>query len=323
MKRLLLAAVLLTAGCAAPQQSVSIGFKDVPSDIILGAPATPAAAPGKSALPLGLGLFAVPPPASVVALPPPPFAIAVRPELPRPVVLPPVATCPSSDPLAVPAREAPAQIAAPPVPASYTYTHDGSYAISGADPRSGRFPASSLRTVGRATVSATGFSFGVTDLLGDVSTITTYQVVMSSATPNALAPGLYLTQVSSQQGNNSATFAPAPGLLLAAFPLVRVATVTSSGVDPLTATSMQFTSTVTGKTRVDACGVPLDSWLLDLSAGKILSPTQNLDFTASYALGTQFGGLLLRDRTVYRGTNGAEGVTRQDLATISVQPVAP
>ena len=321
MKRLLLAAAVLTAGCAAPQQPVSIGFKDVPSDIILGAPATPSAVPGTSALPLGLGLFAVPPPASVVALPPPPFQIAVRPELPRPVVLPPLPSCPPNDPLAAPAREAPAQIAAPPVPASYTYTHDGSYAISGADPRSGRFPASSLRTVGRATVSATGFSFGVTDLLGDVSTTTSYQVVTATGTPNA--PGLYLTQVSSQQGNGSATFAPAPALLLAAFPLVRGATVTSSGVDPLTATSMQFTSTVTGKTRVEACGVPLDSWLLDLSAGKILSPTQNLDFTASYALGTQFGGLLLRDRTVYRGTNGSEGVTRQDLATISVQPAAP
>lgn len=310
----------LLPACGGPQAPVEIGFKEVPSDVILGGRATPTPGPVASAAPAPVGY--VPPPPSVVALPPPTFE--VRPEPPPPSPPPTPAACATADPLQPPAREAPTSVSAPPAKASYLFRNVGTYSVSGADTRKGAFPAISLRTVGNIVrFSSTSFSFDVSELLGDVTTTTTYDVVGSSLLPAALPTGIYLKQVKSVRGASTSTFAPTPELQLAAFPLMRGASVSSSGVDPRSATSMQFTSTVTGKARVDACGKVLDSWVLDLSAGKLVSPTQNLDFTATYAMGTQFGGLLLRDRTFFAGTDGGAGISRTNTATITTTPKLP
>jgi hypothetical protein len=302
--------------CGGPQRPVDIGFKEVPSDVILGAHATPSPAPGPTATPTST---TAPPPPSVVALPPPTFDVGPEP-VPTPVATPPP-TCGTANPLQTPAREAPPTIPAPPAKGFYVFRNVGSYAVSGADARKGTFPLTSLRTVGNIVrTSDTSFTFDVSDLLGDVTTTTTYDVVGTPIVPTALPAGLYLKQVKSVRGQSSSTFAPAPELALAAFPLVRGAAVSSSGVDPQTATSMKFTSTVTGKQRVDACGTPLDSWVLELTDGKLISPTQNLDFSATYSVGTEYGGLLLRERTAFAGTDGADGVSRTNTATITSTP---
>jgi hypothetical protein len=311
--------MLLTAACGGPQHPVSIGFKEVPSDVILGAQSSPTpavASPGPG--PVGV----VPPPSTVVALPPPTFQVDQG--VPPPVTPTSPAACATADPLQAPAREAPTSISAPPAKASYLFTNVGSYEVSGSDARKGSFPTTSLRTVGNISRSSqTAFSFDVSELLGDVTTTTTYDVIGSSLLPAGLPPGIYIRQVRSVRGASTSTFAPSPELELAAFPLVRGAAVTSSGVDPQSATSMQFTATVTGKARVDACGTPLDTWVLDLTAGKVLSPTQNLDFTATYDVGTQYGGLILRDRTVFTGTDSGDGVSRNNTATITTTPRVP
>jgi hypothetical protein len=311
--------MLLTAACGGPQHPVSIGFKEVPSDVILGAQSSPT--------PSGAGLgpavvSVVPPPPAVVALPPPTFDAGPGTPVPLPTASP--AVCATADPLQAPSREAPPTVSAPPAKSSYLFANVGSYEVSGADARKGRFPTTSLRTVSNITRSSdTVFSFDVADLLGDVTTTTTYDVVGSSLLPAGLPPGLYIRQVKSVRGTSTSTFAPSPELELAAFPLVRGAAVTSSGVDPRSATSMTFTATVTGKARVDACGTPLDTWVLDLTAGKVLGPTQNLDFTATYDVGTQYGGLILRDRTLFTGTDNGEGVSRNDTANITTTPKVP
>jgi hypothetical protein len=313
------ALMVLSAACGGPQQPVSIGFKEVPSDVVLGAQSSPTPAP-TGATPAVVTV--VPPPPAVVALPPPTFDAG--PATPLPVPTATTATCATADPLQAPAREAPPSIATPPAKAAYLFANVGSYEVSGADARKGRFPTTSLRTVANISrTSAGSFSFDVADLLGDVTTTTTYDVISSSPLPAGVAPGLYVRQVKSVRGTSSSVFAPSPELQLAAFPLVRGASITSSGVDPQSATSMQFTSTVTGKARVDACGTPLDSWVLDLTAGKVLSPTQNLDFTATYDVGTEYGGLILRDRTVFTGTDNGDGVSRNNTASITTTPKVP
>ncbi|MCW2570732.1 MAG: hypothetical protein JWO88_790 [Frankiales bacterium] len=318
MKRAAAAGLLLLAtACGGPQRPVDIGFKEVPSDVILGASPTPAPTPGRSATP---GI-AAPPPPSVIALPPPTFAFGPE---PTPPPLPTEPTCATADPLQPPKREAPPSVSAPPQKASYIFHNVGSYAVSGADARTGTFPASSVRTVGNIIrPSTSNFSFDVSELLGDVTTTTTYDVVGASLVPAALPTGIYLKQVKSVRGTSTSTFSPSPELELAAFPLVRGASVSSSGVDPQTATSMQFTSTVKGKARVDACGAVLDTWVLDLTAGKLISPTQNLQFTSTYYLGTQYGGLMLRDRTAFAGTDGSDGVSRTNTANITMTPKVP
>jgi hypothetical protein len=313
VKRAAVVGLLLLTACAGPQRPVDIGFKEVPSDVVLGAHATPTPVGPTTPAPTA------PPPPSVVALPPPTFDVG--PEPPPPVAAPPVPACGTANPLAAPAVEAPPSIAAPPARASYVFRNVGSYAISGADARKGTFPTTSLRTVGNVIRNSdTEFSFDVTELLGDVTTTTTYDVVQAAVVPAAVPAGIYLERVKSVRGSMSSTFAPSPELALASFPLVRGASVTSSGVDPQSTTSMQFTSTVSGKARVDACGTPLDSWVLELKAGKLLSPTQNLDFSATYSLGTEYGGILLRERTAFAGTDGTDGVSRTNTATISTVP---
>jgi hypothetical protein len=255
----------------------------------------------------------------VVALPPPTFDVG--PEPTPTLVASPAPACGTANPLQAPAREAPPTISAPPAKGFYVFRNVGSYAVSGADARKGTFPATSLRTVGNIVrTSDTSFTFDVSDLLGDITTTTTYDVVGTAIVPTALPAGIYLKQVKSMRGQSSSTFAPSPELALAAFPLVRGASITSSGVDPQTATSMKFTSTVMGKSRVDACGTPLDSWVLELTDGKLINPTQNLDFTATYSVGTEYGGLLLRERTAFAGTDGADGVSRTNTATITTTP---
>jgi hypothetical protein len=313
-----LAALVLVTACGGPQRPPDIGFKEIPSDVVLGGHATPTAAP----VPTNTAGPALPPPPSVIALPPPTFDVGPE---PTPVLVTPSAPpCPTANPLQAPAREAPSSISTPPVQGVYVFRNVGSYTISGADARKGTFPATSVRTVGNVVrTSDTSFTFDVSELLADVTTTTTYDVVGTAIVPAALPAGIYLKQVKSVRGQSSSTFAPSPELELAAFPLVRGASVTSSGVDAQSATSMQFTSRVSGKARVDACGTPLDSWVLELTDGKLISPTQNLDFSSTYNLGTEYGGLLLRERTAFAGTDGADGVSRTNTSNITTEPKTP
>lgn len=315
MKRLLLA-VLLVAGCAGPTRPVDLEFKDVPSDVLLGAQQTPT--PGGPGIRVPL-----PAPPSVVSLPPPPFEVRPGAE-PPPLVLPTPASCPSPDLLAAPELEATPTLAKPPVPGAYVYDNAGSYAITGANARQGVFPARTLRVLGNVTRPSSGsFTFDVSELIGDTTTTTTYRVVNDSLTP-ATGNGLYLEKVTYRRSNGqSAQFAPLQFPLLAALPLVRGATSDQRAVDPQSQTVMTFTTTVEGKARVYACGTPLDSWTIHLTKGSITSPTQSLQFDSTYQVGSQFGGLSLSDAIAYTGTDNGDGVTRSNRATISSVPRTP
>ena len=322
---LLALAVSLTAACGGPERPLEVGFKEVPSNVVLGAQSSPTPAPSG---PRGGGVTIVYlPPPSVVALPPPPFDVPdERPR--RPLPAPPTApVCGTADPREAPALEALSRIEAPPADAAYLFRNDGRFETSGADAQRGAFPTASLRTVKTVFVSDDGlvFDFTVTETLGVTTTTTTYRVLKSAvvltATEGAVEPGLYITRVdSTDTTGETRSFAPTPALRLAALPLVRGAVVESRGVDPQTAMTMSFTSTVTGKARVDACGVPLDSWTLDLTDGQVLSPEENLDFTSTYSVGTQYGGLVLRETVAYAGEVDGAGVSRTNTATIAQVP---
>jgi hypothetical protein len=316
---------VLAAGCAGPDRPLSVGFREVPSDVVLGAQSTPtpvAPAPAPTLLPD----LVLPPPPSVVALPPPTFEVR-DPVTTGPVPLPaPTASpCLVADPLQAPVLEAPSSIPAPPAEAAYIFRNVGSFEVSGADARRGSFPATSLRTVDVLVTSEDGtlVDFSVAETLGDITTTTTYRVNQAE-TPLPAAgggPGIYVLRVESTRSDGSRTvFEPAPALPLATLPLQRGEVVEARGVDPLTATTMSFTSTVTGKARVDACGEPLDSWTLELTDGRLISPTQDLEFASTYALGTQFGGIVLQETTAFAGTDDGAGVSRTNTSTISQVP---
>jgi hypothetical protein len=322
-RALLLAAALLSAGCGGPDRPLSVGFKEVPSNVVLGAQSPSPVAPAEPVAPV-LPLVALPPPPSVVTLPPPPFEVPdpSRPEAPR-LPQPTAPACPVVDPLKAPALEAPASIQVRPAQAQYLFRNAGSFQVSGADARRGTFPAASLRTVSPSLETAGGFRFQVAEALGDITTTTEYEVVQRQPLGSPFLPGLYVVRITSRASDGQeSTFAPTPQLQLASFPLVRGARVESRGVDARTQTAMSFVSTVTGKARVDACGEPLDSFTLELTDGRLLSPTQDLQFQATYAIGTQYGGLVLRDTVAFAGTDDGSGISRTNTSTISQVPRA-
>ena len=330
MKRvaLLLAAASLAAGCTGPDRTLDVDFKEVPSNVVLGAQTSPppdAPLGPPTAPPIG----ALPPPPSVITLPPPPFDVPPPGRSSRPPAPAPTGpACPAVDPLRAPAVEAPASISRPPAEGQYLFRNVGTFETSGADAQRGAFPALSLRTVNRALESPEGFVFDVTESLAGFSTTTSYSVVTTTPLGSPDGPGLYLARVRTRDSaGKEADFQPRPPLLLAAFPLVRGARVESRGVDPTTAAAMTCTSTVTGKARVDACGEPLDSWTIDLTDGRYISRqpdgrSQDLEFSATYAVGTQFGGLVLRETSAFAGTQNGAGVSRTNTATINQVPRA-
>lgn len=322
---LLLLAVALTAACGGPERPLQVGFKEVPSNVVLGAQSSATPVPAGSPGPVTIVHL---PPPSVVALPPPPFEVP-DPSSGRPAPAPPAEpVCRVADPREAPALEAPSRIERPPVDGAYLFRNDGRFETSGADAQSGEFAEASLRTVKRVFESEDGrvFDFSVAETLGATTTTTTYRVLKETAvlpaTEGTVEPGLYITQVESTDSTGqSSTFSPTPHLRLAALPLVRGAVIESRGVDPRTAMTMSFTSTVAGKARVDACGTPLDSWTLDLTDGRVLSPEEDLEFSSTYAIGTQYGGLVLRETVAFAGTVAGAGVSRTNTSTISQVPM--
>lgn len=322
---LLLLAVALTAACGGPERPLEVGFKEVPSNVVLGTQTSPA--PASDGPPGGGVTIVYLPPPSVVALPPPPFEVPA-PGPRRPPPAPPTApVCRAADPLEAPALEAPSRIEAPPADAAYLFRNDGGFETSGADAQQGRFAETSLRTVETLLESEDGqvFDFAVGETLGTTTTTTTYRVLKETSllpvADGSVEPGLYITRVeSTDESGETHVFSPTPALRLAALPLVRGAVVESRGVDPQTAMTMSFTATVTGKDRVDACGTPLDSWTLDLTDGQVLSPEEDLTFESTYAIGTQYGGLVLRETVAFAGTVGGAGVSRTNTATIAQVP---
>ncbi|MCU1675180.1 MAG: hypothetical protein JWN77_3293 [Frankiales bacterium] len=319
MKRLPLAlgALVLVTACGGPDRSLSLGFKEVPSDVVLGAQTSPspsapvASAPAVPAVPL-------PPPPSVVTLPPPPFEVPqAGPEPAPPAPLPTAAACPPADPLAAPKLEAPPTITRPPATAAYLFDNVGTFSVSGANARKGTFPARTLRIVSNVANGSGGMTYDVAERIGDITTTTSYRVTTGAPVDN----GLFITRTTYRRANGEvATFTPTPPLELAALPLVRGATTDQRAVDPDTQTAMSFTSTVEGKSRVVACGEPLDSWTVHLTEGRLISPSQDLDFDSTYTIGTQFGGLVLRDAIAFTGMDGSVGVQRSNRATISTVP---
>lgn len=323
---LLIAAAALTAGCGGPDRPLKVGFKEVPSNVVLGAQSSPTPEAPTGPPSGGVTIVYLPPPPSVVALPPPPFQVPQRDRPSTPLLPQPEQTCGVADPLEPPSREAPSTIPAPPADAAYLFRNDGTFEVSGADARRGRFPEVSLRTVKTTFESDDGlvFDFTVAEILGETTTTTGYRVLKETAlipaAEGSVEPGLYITSVeTTDTSGQSSVFSPTPHLQVAALPLVRGAAVDARGVDPQTATTMSFTSTVTGKARVDACGTPLDSWTIELT-GEVLSPTEDLDFQSTYALGTQYGGLLLRDTVAFAGQVDGVGVSRSITSTISGPP---
>lgn len=256
---------------------------------------------------------------------------------------PPRAVCPTADPLSVPEVEARNVINAPPKQASYAFRSDGVITTGGANATATRLPASQTRRI--TNVGSDGFGgFAYDQIVSNSAgeTTTTFRVVGESdvtfpdlprrapVTGNEIPapagpepkppanPGIYLAGVS---GTGTRFVAPDAGILLAELPFVpgdQFQTAGSNGEF-----TMSFTSTVTNRDRVDACGEFVEAWRVDLTNGRF-SDSQGrtvATFTASYWFATQFGGIIVKDSSDVSGTAAPSTPVRRTItSTINESP---
>jgi hypothetical protein len=216
---------------------------------------------------------------------------------------------------------APIDVVAPPLSAEYRFRVQGTIETSGASPKKEQLPTSSTRRVGDiATATDGSFTFSVAATLGQDTTTTTYRVVPREKATATSGAGLSIVSVATATG----VFRPVPAPVLVAFPIVPGASVRAAGTDPLTGSALSFTSTVAqSKAVVRACGIPVDTYELLLTDGRSVSPGASGDFTATYHLATQYGGLIVDDKVTASGIEGAVSVARQATATIDSEPKEP
>lgn len=308
----LTAALVVCASCA-PRDPIQLGMKEYSTDIVFGrqSPPPPPPPPIAAAEPApGFPSFIVPPPpaAPAGATASPSTTSASRRS--RPAAPP----CPPDDPFVFPEEPATPGVLRPPSAGPYVFRQKGEVTVSGTTTP---LPAASIRRIGDVVGTPPGdVRYDVTiESLGDTTT-TTYQVRQSTRDPSI--DGVFITRVVTRRASGKVDeFAPVNGVRIISLPAAPGATWNDVGTDPARATSMVVQGTVeAGKARVNACGTPLDAWAVKVS-GRLLGPGKDLALSASYAVGTQLGGFVLREEVTLSGTDDGRSLRLSSSATIS------
>lgn len=327
------ALALLTAACGGTPTR-PIGIKEYPGDVVFGdqaAPPTPTVPP-----------FAEPAPAFPgFIVPPAPRQLAGDPGLTVPASSGPTTTvrpaaCPEDDPLAVPEREAFVSVTARPKAQTIPYRVRGTVTAAGTTLP---LPVEATHRVGAPTNigDPSVFRFDVAVRQGADETVTTYQVDQRSGgaavsgtanNPTVAADSVSIVQIRSASQVATDAFTPSAPIRILPLPPVRGDRFSGTGTDPLHGTSMTVFGLIRGKTRVNACGTPLEAWLVEVGAdpqtgqpSSIRSPDKNLVITGTYAVATQFGGLIIADDLTLTGTDRGRQVTIKQSSTTNRVPL--
>lgn len=308
------------AACSGPSSSIEVGSKDVSVDIIMGEQTRPVPpiAPGASPIAGFPGFIAPPVPRLEPGAPPPPAD--------------PPQACPIANPLDAAKLVAMKAAPLPPVQARYTYRNEGTITAEGVTTA---YPPEQVREVRnvRAT-SQDSFEFDVAATLQGVVTTTTYRVLKDGPT---LDRGVYIAAIVTRfPSGDTEAFNPDQPLLLLPFPPPEFGTnledeidrqrgqgYRSTGTDPLSQTTMVVEARVVGKERANACGEWVDAWDVEVTQGRIVGPTKNIEFTGHYLVATQYGGLVVKDNLRFTGTEDLEPVQTRNRATINRVPREP
>ncbi len=316
------ALALLLAACA-PGSGIEIGSKDVPVDIVLGDQRPPVRAlpPGAGPVTGFPGFIAPPVPRPDPGAPPPPA--------------PPPQECPLASPFDAAKLVARKAAPAAPVPAAYLYRNAGTLKIG--EGAATAYPPEQTRTVNNVRVVNAGtYEFDVAVLLAGTTTTTTYHVINAGDTPDR---GIYIVGiVTLYPDGDTQAWSPDPDqpLLLMPFPppeygsnledeldRQRGAEYRSAGTDPLSQTTMALQAQIEGKERANACGEWVDAYSVRVISGKIVGPTQNVDFSGTYLIAPQYGALVVQDNLTFTGTQNDEPFESRNRATINRVPVEP
>jgi hypothetical protein len=307
---------LLISACGGPRDAIDVSMKQYAGDVAIGkkneAKLAVPVKPRVNPQPIGFPSFIQPPP----PLPPTGPTRSESP-LPQPSEQP----CPKAPPTSVPRLVAPNNVTAPPATALLQYRNLGSFTITATDgtARTGKYPLLSERAVSSKPVGDGTFMYTVEERLGLSVTTTVYHLDP--------AKGIFLREISSTtaDGGVDSFTAPDDSLLLLPLPVVIGAPIQGSAIDSRSATNMTIVGSVVGHSRVDACGALLDAYRVDITEGRITSPFKQVRFTATYNIGTQYGGLSLSEHLHYecdvnRYCDSGRDVETDNVATVSSEP---
>lgn len=312
---------LMGVACSGPADRIEVGSKDVPVDIVLGAPRqiVPAQPPGSDPIGGFPGFISPPIPRPEPGAPPPPA--------------PPPKPCPIADPLSAAKLVAREAAPIPPREGTYTYRNKGTLKVGAGAATA--YPPAQLRTVRNIRTTGEGsYEFDVVAVLAGAATTTTYRVLNTGLTPDR---GVYIVAIVTERADGrTEAFTPDQPLLLMPFPSPEYGTnledevdrqrgsgYRSSGTDPLSQTTLVVEAKIVGKARANACGEWVDAFDVEVTMGKIVGPTKNIDFTGHYLVATQYGGLIVEDNLTFAGTDNLEPIESRNRATINSVPREP
>lgn len=357
----LLVPVLLLAACG-PTAPLKASLVGQPINVTYGRTTTAPAAPPQAPIP-GAAIettFPIPAPPPYVA----PSVSVTFPATPTPAV----PRCPAADPRTPAVTTATPTVAGPPaVGAVYAFRYAGTETVTPAS--GGLAQVTRIDGIGRRQVLSShpeslagtqGFNFTVGEDFNGTSTQTMYFVLPTSpagdnGVTSAPAAGIYLESLAMTDRNGLQVFQPSPYVMLFPFPAVPAAPIAGSGTDAVhgvsetivpkgTAPSLPTVngvptrpapaapvgSSILGETRVDACGIVLDSWQAELyghfdtsfvAGGAAAKPA--VQFDSLYDFGTEYGGLVLGEHRHEVGTQlDGSTVVYDVVATIDSAPKA-
>lgn len=334
MNRRLLSCVAVATGTAlaatacgtAPRPT--LGMKEQAANVVYGdnaAPPPPPEPPAANPVPGFPGFIAPPAPRVAEAPPAPggsgPASAPTSTIPPLPTLAPP--PCPEDDPLDVPKDEAKVSVPGPPRTATLPYRQSGSTTVG--TTTTPATPTALHKVDGQTVLGPTTFRFNVAITSGTATTVTTYQVDQRGA-----EDAVSIVQVRTRDGVGTDAFTPSAPITILPLPPVRGRTFRSTGSDPLHQTAMTIYGKVLGKTRVNACGTPLDAWLVEVGPdpqsgqpSRIVERTRSTTIKGTYAVATQFGALVVARDLVLEGTDANERVRIAEPATINRVPARP
>lgn len=318
---LLLALSGLLVGACAPSNNLNIGLKDYATDVVYGgsattAPELPPPFPGASLTP-GFPSFLVPPPLPSSFTPP-----RLVEFIPDP--------CPIADSKSrvIPAVQ---RIVGLPGNGRYSYKQAGSSKTGAAAPVA--LPVLTERTIKNAKLIDGEATWDVEIVEFGRTTVTSYRVRRPSGQSSAQSPadGLYITHVlQTEAGKDPQEFLPLPpGLRIFAEPAAAGTPFVSAASDPSHGTGMALQGTIRETRKIDVCGVFVDTWVTDAtitvrrSGAPAAKPNDSDDFTitASYAVSTALGGIIIANSVTQTGTD--QGVVRERSTNSQLVDLAP
>ena len=347
--------MLLLTSCG-PEKKVTLGVRDVPTDILLSGatPPSPSASPLAPPPPTPPGFPFVPTPVAPV---PGNGGFVPLPPEPSEAPPPPPVSCPQAAPFVAPRYEAGIRPTAKPVAAAYDVRTSGEFDITGAHAGKGLYPTAGRREIKDVAdlPGAAGWTYVIADETG---LSTSYQVVPrqlaneetpvdSANQPVPTQPGIYISKFSYKRTDGSTlVLDPEPSLMVAKLPFAAGERWTSRGVDAATGISV----VVNGQTgigaeyrpsraNVDACGTLLDGWWVEYTVdttpiadqvgsseppSQIQGPDILVRFVGSQVVfAPQFGGIPIQERYRLEGTDRADSLKISRDAIFSREPALP